>query len=119
MFLCMIQEPIGLKSRYDIGIDKIMWETDYPHADTPWPYTQEEVTDTLAGLANDEVEAITHGNAERLFRWTMADPELARTAEPVQPIEWQEGQLHKQGERTATVAGTGGHHGAHYEFQKR
>ena len=41
MYLCMIEEPICLKYRDDIGIDKIMWECDYPHTDTVWPDSQE------------------------------------------------------------------------------
>ncbi len=118
MYVCMIDEPIGLKSRYDIGLEKILWETDYPHADTPWPFTQEEVSKTLGPLPEEEVEAITHANAERVFDWKMADPELARKAEPVKPFEWQEGQLHRPGERAAAIAGTGGHQGAHYEFKR-
>ena len=37
MYLCMIEEPVCLKYRDDIGVDKIMWECDYPHTDTTWP----------------------------------------------------------------------------------
>ena len=40
MWFCMIEEPIGLKYRYDFGVDHILWESDYPHADTPFPNTQ-------------------------------------------------------------------------------
>jgi hypothetical protein len=77
MWCCMIEEPIGLKYRDDIGINKIVWECDYPHADTPWPDVQQACSDVFRGVSADDVEAITHGNAERLFRWQMADPALA------------------------------------------
>lgn len=66
---CMIDEPIGLKTRYDIGVDKILWECDYPHCDSTWPHSQKLVQEFLGALPEEEVTAITHGNSEKLFRW--------------------------------------------------
>ncbi|WP_116996961.1 amidohydrolase family protein [Desertimonas flava] len=79
MYLCMIEEPICLKYRDDIGVDKIMWECDYPHTDTVWPESQRSAQEVFdeAGCSPEEIEAITHGNAERVFGWKMADPALA------------------------------------------
>jgi predicted TIM-barrel fold metal-dependent hydrolase len=75
MYLCMIEEPICLKYRHDIGVDRILWECDYPHTDSTWPRSVETVTEVLdaAGVPDDEAEAITLRNAERLFRWTAAE----------------------------------------------
>jgi predicted TIM-barrel fold metal-dependent hydrolase len=70
VWVCFIGENAGVDARHDIGVDKIMWECDYPHADTPWPHSQKEVAQSLEGVPDDEVAAMTHGNAERLFRWT-------------------------------------------------
>jgi predicted TIM-barrel fold metal-dependent hydrolase len=78
MWVCMIEEPIGLTFREHIGVDRILWECDYPHADTPWPHSQQAVAEEFAGVPDDELQAITHGNAEALFRWEMARlPEAA------------------------------------------
>jgi predicted TIM-barrel fold metal-dependent hydrolase len=81
MYLCMIEEPICLKYRDDIGVDRIMWECDYPHTDTVWPESQQSAQEVFdeAGCTPDEIEAISHGNAERVFHWTMASAELATT----------------------------------------
>lgn len=73
---CMIEEPWGIRQRDFIGVDRIMWEGDYPHADTPWPYTQRQVEQVFRGVPDHDVEAITHGNAERMFKWTMASTDL-------------------------------------------
>ena len=56
-----------------------MWECDYPHTDTVWPDSQESAQAVFdeAGCAPEEIEAISHGNAERVFNWTMASVELA------------------------------------------
>jgi predicted TIM-barrel fold metal-dependent hydrolase len=72
-WFCMIEEPVGIKYRHDIGVDRILWECDYPHVDTPWPHSQKGVGEILGPLPANEREAITHGNAETLFRWPMAD----------------------------------------------
>ena len=68
-WVCFIDEFAGLETRDRIGVDRIMWECDYPHADTPWPNSQSEVTKMLKDLPADDVAAMTHGNAEKLFRW--------------------------------------------------
>lgn len=76
---CMIDEPWGLTQRAEIGVDRIMWECDYPHADTPWPDTQATVAELFDGVSTEDLRAITSGNAERLFSWTMAAPGPVRT----------------------------------------
>ncbi len=68
-WVCFIDETMGIEARHHIGVDRMMWECDYPHADTPWPNSQGDVRKALAGVPADEVAAMTHGNAEQLFRW--------------------------------------------------
>ncbi|WP_420639539.1 amidohydrolase family protein [Candidatus Poriferisocius sp.] len=69
VWVCFIDEQAGVEARDHIGGDKIMWECDYPHADTPWPNSQGELRKLLSDLPADDVAAMTHGNAERLYRW--------------------------------------------------
>ncbi len=78
MYLCMIEEPVCLRYRDDIGVDRIMWECDDPHTDTVWPESQ-SITEGVfraASCSPEEIELISHGNAERVFDWTMADAAL-------------------------------------------
>ncbi len=72
MWFCMIEEPLGLQYRHDFAVDHIVWESDYPHADTPFPHTQEACEALFAGVPADEVEAITHANAEALFDFPLS-----------------------------------------------
>jgi predicted TIM-barrel fold metal-dependent hydrolase len=72
MWFCMIEEPMGLKYRYDFRIDHILWESDYPHADTPFPNTQASVKEQFEGVPDDEVELMTHLNAEQLFKFPLS-----------------------------------------------
>ncbi|MEW6477552.1 MAG: amidohydrolase family protein [Actinomycetota bacterium] len=76
MYACMIEEPLGLTYYNDIGLDRIVMETDYPHSDSTYPYTQKSCEEVFAGMPDDVIEAVTHTNAERLFNWKMADESL-------------------------------------------
>jgi len=68
-WFCTIDDPSSLTAgREAIGVDHIMVETDYPHADSTWPDTQAFLHDRLGGLPTDDIAKITHRNAAELFR---------------------------------------------------
>ena len=71
---CLIEEPWGISMRHDIGIEHVMWECDYPHTDTPWPNSQVAAKIMFDGIPREEADMITHGNAEKLFKWRCPDP---------------------------------------------
>jgi predicted TIM-barrel fold metal-dependent hydrolase len=80
-WFCTIDDPSTLGARERIGVDHIMVETDYPHADSSWPDTQELLEQRFAGLPRHHIDKMTHENAARLFRhplpadgWTTAAP---------------------------------------------
>lgn len=66
---CFIDDAAGLKNRHDVGIDRITWECDYPHSDSTWPHSPERLLSTIeaAAVPDDEIDAMTHANAMRLF----------------------------------------------------
>jgi predicted TIM-barrel fold metal-dependent hydrolase len=73
-WFCSIDDPTTLRIRDRIGVDHIMVETDYPHADSSWPETQDLLARRLAGLSTDEIDKITHTNAAGLFRHPLPPP---------------------------------------------
>jgi predicted TIM-barrel fold metal-dependent hydrolase len=72
MWFCMIEEPIGFKYRYDFTVDRILWESDYPHADTPFPKTQAAAKVVFEDTPQAEIDKVTHGNAEELFKFPLS-----------------------------------------------
>ena len=66
---CFIDDAAGVKNRHDVGLDKITWECDYPHSDSTWPHSPERLAASLVGVPDDEIDAITHLNAMRLFHY--------------------------------------------------
>lgn len=67
VWVAFIDDIVGIENRHHIGVDKIMWECDYPHSDSSWPHSQKRVAELLEGVPRDEADQMTHGNAERLF----------------------------------------------------
>jgi len=59
--------------RDHIGVDHIVLESDYPHADSTWPDTQRRAEQGLAGLPDDVVRKVTWQNASRLLRHEVHD----------------------------------------------
>ena len=59
--------------RHVIGIEHIMVESDYPHADSTWPDTQAVVAASMGHLPEEELRAIAAGNAARLFDHPLPD----------------------------------------------
>jgi predicted TIM-barrel fold metal-dependent hydrolase len=57
----------SLVLRHEIGLDRIVIESDYPHADSTWPDTSSRATAALADLPPDEAERICWRNAAELF----------------------------------------------------
>ncbi len=79
---CSIDDPSTVILRDVIGVDHIMVESDYPHADSSWPDTQQVFTSTWGELPDDELRAIAAGNAARLFRHGLPDQDDWRAPGP-------------------------------------
>ena len=67
-WFCTIDISSTFALRDHIGVDHIMVETDYPHADSTWPDTQARARRDLTGVSDKEIRMVTWENASRLFR---------------------------------------------------
>jgi predicted TIM-barrel fold metal-dependent hydrolase len=67
-WFCMIDDPSTIKTRHTIGVENILFESDYPHGDGTWPDTQKVIEAVLGDLPRDELHKITHENAAGLYR---------------------------------------------------
>jgi predicted TIM-barrel fold metal-dependent hydrolase len=79
-FFCSIDDPSAMALRHVIGVENIMVESDYPHADSTWPDTQAVLAQVFDGLPDDEVHAMTHGNAAALFRHPLPEGHTCSTS---------------------------------------
>jgi uncharacterized protein len=63
-----IREPFAVATRHWIGVDNLMWSTDYPHHRHDWPYSRRIVEESMGGVPDDERARMCCENARELYR---------------------------------------------------
>lgn len=61
-------ETVGIEMRQFIGVDNILWESDFPHITSTYPNSWNAVEHSLAGVSHEEREKMLFRNAARLYR---------------------------------------------------
>jgi predicted TIM-barrel fold metal-dependent hydrolase len=74
VFGCFIEDHHGIASIEEIGEDNIMCETDYPHSDSTWPNCITAVKKLIGHLPAETQYKLLRANAEKLYRFTPAEP---------------------------------------------
>jgi predicted TIM-barrel fold metal-dependent hydrolase len=59
--------PAEVPLRHVVGVDRIMWGSDYPHKEASSPYSREAIALAFAGVPRDEVQMMLAGNAASLY----------------------------------------------------
>lgn len=66
-FATFEDDDIGVETRHSIGVDRLLWGNDYPHHDSIWPRSQEVLREIMAGVPDDEREAMVWKNVQQLY----------------------------------------------------
>jgi predicted TIM-barrel fold metal-dependent hydrolase len=64
--------PADAAARYDIGLDRFMWGSDYPHDEGTFPFTREHLRQLFHDTDVTEMRAILAGNAAELYDFDLA-----------------------------------------------
>jgi predicted TIM-barrel fold metal-dependent hydrolase len=57
----------GVENRYGVGVDNMMWSSDYPHHGNDWPYSRRTIDSMMSHIDRDERRRIVGANAARIF----------------------------------------------------
>ena len=57
----------AVRTRDLIGVETLMWASDYPHGDSTWPNSQAVIETNFAGIPEDEKELMLRGNMARVY----------------------------------------------------
>ena len=63
-----VTDPLGVELRHKVGVEHIMWSTDYPHVQTDWPNSQRTLAGDMRNVPEDEVRKMVRDNAVKLYR---------------------------------------------------
>ena len=66
-FVSFLEDPLGIRLRDIVGVDNLMWGSDYPHHESTFPRSREIIAETLAGCTEEEKAKIAGGNAARVY----------------------------------------------------
>jgi hypothetical protein len=65
------EDAVGIRLRDVIGVDNMMWGSDYPHSESTFPRSRKILADILAGVPADEQAQIVGGNTARVYRFDL------------------------------------------------
>lgn len=60
----------AIETRHYLGVDNIMWETNFPLATSTWPSSRETIAQSFDGVPDDERAKMLWGNAAQLYKIT-------------------------------------------------
>jgi len=66
-FMQQLVDTFGVRSRYDVGVERILWSSDYPHAASTWPHSRQVITDELGHLPKNVIDKVVRQNVLDLY----------------------------------------------------
>ena len=66
-------DEIGAKLVEDMGVESVMWGSDYPHGDGVWPESSHYIEKQFTALSDAQVRKITCDNAVEFYRLPQAE----------------------------------------------
>ena len=67
VFAGVINDPLAAKLRAEIGVDRIMWGSDFPHPPCPYPNTTQNVEKVLGDMSPEDRFKVVAGNVMKLY----------------------------------------------------
>ena len=71
MFVEFMEDDIGVQLRHIIGVDNMIWGSDFPHASSTWPRSMEFLDTMFADATEEDRRKMTSGNAARAFGFAL------------------------------------------------
>ena len=62
------RNPVGVRiARQEMGVDKVLWASDFPHLESDWPNSAKVIEENFAGVPEEAKWKMTVGNAAKYF----------------------------------------------------
>jgi predicted TIM-barrel fold metal-dependent hydrolase len=66
------EDAVGIRLRDVIGVDNMMWGSDYPHSESTFPQSRKILAEILDGVPAPEQAKIVGGNTARVYKFDTA-----------------------------------------------
>jgi predicted TIM-barrel fold metal-dependent hydrolase len=71
MFVEFMEDDVGVQLRDRIGVENMLWGSDYPHAEATFPRSQQFLDRMFAGVPEADLRKITSENAAKMFQFAL------------------------------------------------
>ncbi len=63
-----LDDPNAIQWRQQIGVERLLWQSDFPHGDGFWPHSRRHLEAALADIPDDEARRIAEDNARAFLQ---------------------------------------------------
>jgi predicted TIM-barrel fold metal-dependent hydrolase len=71
MFVEFMEDDLGVQLRDRIGVENMLWGSDYPHAEATFPRSQRFLERMFEGVPETDARKITSENSAKMFGFTL------------------------------------------------
>ena len=87
------RDELGIQLRHLVGVENLLWGSDYPHAESTFPRSREILERIFQGVSDDEKVMIAGLNTADLYHFDLSKATHlcgARAASPNEDEAWPE-----------------------------
>ena len=67
LYATFIDDTFGIAHRHEIGVENLLWSSDFPHSATFWPHSREKIAKDFQGVDEADQQKILARNAAQLY----------------------------------------------------
>jgi predicted TIM-barrel fold metal-dependent hydrolase len=67
LYATFIDDAFGVAHRHDIGVENLLWSSDFPHSATFWPHSREKIAKDFQLVDDDDKQKILCRNTAKLY----------------------------------------------------
>jgi predicted TIM-barrel fold metal-dependent hydrolase len=67
LYATFIDDSFGVAHRDEIGVENLLWSSDFPHSATFWPHSREKIDKDFQGVDEPAKQKILSGNTAKLY----------------------------------------------------
>ena len=67
LYATFIDDTFGIAHRHEIGVENLLWSSDFPHSATFWPHSREKIAADFHAVSAADQEKILCQNTAQLY----------------------------------------------------
>jgi predicted TIM-barrel fold metal-dependent hydrolase len=71
LYATFIDDGFGVAHRHEIGVENLLWSSDFPHSATFWPHSREKIAQDFQGVGDEDKRKILSENSARLYHFDL------------------------------------------------